>query len=581
MRRRPSRAAASLAPLGPPGLWAAVLTVALVAPTAARADFIDALKAWLFGAGEAPRVEETPPPAGTSPNLFEALPTIGFAAPLSVRVGEGVGEVKVTLVRRGTTHGTAAVDVTAIGASAVAGEDFEPVTRTVTFPDGKSEIVVAVRVLDDSRHEPSESFGIELSAPREASLDAAASTVEVVIDDDDPEPPTGRARLSLSPSDLALGEIEVGGEKSGTVLMRNAGSVAAHLGIAAVTEGAGSFRALSDSCSGAELAPGKSCKVVYSFRAAEPGAHRGRVVLPYDWGAGAAAGRDSVAVGLSGSVVAPPPPPDPMAAVIAEARERRLASRATGQSVVPVPPAPAPKDHYRMEDKDYESIGLEKSFFTYPVYRERIITVDQTIPCVLSVSINSQIPGRNVPCQVEENVYGMDGRRVLIPSGTKVLGDYESLSKLGDTRLNIIWKRFLRPDGASIVISGGFQGGDAMGRTGIPGVVDTKIFERYAGPVLLTTLSALSAYAVPENSTQLAEAQAQLAEGLGQVTQQMLDENLDLRPVVSIPAGARMTIRPLVDLFFRTPERLEPLAPPTAASRLAGPKGVGGADKKK
>ena len=113
------------------------------------------------------------------------------------------------------------------------------------------------------------------------------------------------------------------------------------------------------------------------------------------------------------------------------------------------------------------------------------------IPAVLETALNSDLPGF-ARAVVSRDVRSFDGSTVLIPRGSRVIGEYRSAVSLGQSRVFVIWTRVLRPDGGSIQIGSG--GGDELGRAGLAGKVDRHFFEQFSGAVLLTVLNA-AAYA--------------------------------------------------------------------------------------
>src|SRR5208337_3231680 len=102
---------------------------------------------------------------------------------------------------------------------------------------------------------------------------------------------------------------------------------------------------------------------------------------------------------------------------------------------------------------------------------------------VLETGIQSDLPG-NVRASVSEDVYSFDGRRVLIPKGTMLTGEYRSGIVRGQSRVLIIWTRMLRADGVSLML--GSYGTDNLGRSGLEGEVDKHFLERFGNAALLT-----------------------------------------------------------------------------------------------
>ena len=90
-------------------------------------------------------------------------------------------------------------------------------------------------------------------------------------------------------------------------------------------------------------------------------------------------------------------------------------------------------------------------------HANRIARIDALVPqgtmirATLETAIQSDLPGM-VKAITREDVYSFDGRRVLIPSGTMLTGEYRSAIARGQTRVFVIWSRLLRSDGISLAL---------------------------------------------------------------------------------------------------------------------------------
>ena len=102
---------------------------------------------------------------------------------------------------------------------------------------------------------------------------------------------------------------------------------------------------------------------------------------------------------------------------------------------------------------------------------------------ILETAISSDLPG-NVRATTTEDVYSFDGRRVLIPKGTMLTGEYRSGLNRGQSRIFIVWTRMLRADGVSLML--GSYGTDSLGRSGLTGEVDKHFLDRFGNAALLT-----------------------------------------------------------------------------------------------
>ncbi len=150
------------------------------------------------------------------------------------------------------------------------------------------------------------------------------------------------------------------------------------------------------------------------------------------------------------------------------------------------------KDNKNIKRKRDTKYDLEKNISTLPVDRTKMITNDRYIVGLLENTIDTQLGGR-VVIVVEDNIFGADGRKILLPKGTRMVCNYSPLEELGQTRVGIECTRILRPDGASITLTNAYVS-DQMGSTGAVGKVDNRNKEKYAQALALSALSGLNAY---------------------------------------------------------------------------------------
>ena len=334
---------------------------------------------------------------------------------------------------------------------------------------------------------------------------------------------------------------------------------------------------LGNTCAGTALAAGEACDIQVVWRPEAEGHYKGVVTITMpDPRPADPAGPDEglkqieVTAELEGAAAAPAPtgPSELELAAAAAAAARRLGR---GAAHVYAEPKPGPEARaVSLSDPDY---GPPKPGFGLPVDRSRVITADRYIAGVLETGINSQLGGRAVAV-VSRHVFGADDRLVLIPAGTRVIGHYQPLGAQGDTRLAITWTRLIRPDGAAIALEG-LPAADQMGRGGMIGRIDSRIFERYGAPLLLSAISAVAAAAtqpalqIPFLITAESAAVQDLNSGLQDVTAKIIDERLKLEPIITIAAGARLHILPTHDLWLREPTVLValPASPVTDNSK--------------
>lgn len=122
----------------------------------------------------------------------------------------------------------------------------------------------------------------------------------------------------------------------------------------------------------------------------------------------------------------------------------------------------------------------------------------------LETAINTDLPGM-VRAVVREDVYSLDGRRVLIPKGSRLVGEYNSSISRGQSRVFIVWSRLIRSDGVSADIAS--PGADRLGRAGIAGKVDRHFAARFGSAIMLSLLGGGAEYLAALGDTGSASSQ--------------------------------------------------------------------------
>ncbi len=379
--------------------------------------------------------------------------------------------------------------------------------------------------------------------------------------------PPAAGRLEAKPDSVDFAAVPVGQSATRQLQLVNVGEAPVLLLPLHVAGQPAAYRLSGTCAAGQELGGGKSCVVEVTFHPLRESVADSELVVDR----GGAGG--TLFVPLTGEVK-PSQDHAPLSVRPAAAEASLIYARVRqdgGLAVEGDPPAP-PADR-QAADIDYAEAGLPGIVSTFPVERSRVITADRYIPAVLENTIDSQLPGRAIAV-VERNVYGAGGRVVLIPAGSRVIGHYESLAKVGEARLNINWSRILRPDGVSINID--TAAADVMGRSGLPGDLDTRFFEKYGSSLLTSVIAAAGDWALNGTTTavtsplggatQVLSGRAMAANRLGNdldvLGQRMVQENVDMRPVLTVPQGTRLNIIPSEDIWLRDPNRVQAVTPP-------------------
>jgi type IV secretory pathway VirB10-like protein len=188
----------------------------------------------------------------------------------------------------------------------------------------------------------------------------------------------------------------------------------------------------------------------------------------------------------------------------------------------------------------------ESAVATQMTHLSATITQGATIPAVLETALNSDLPGYT-RAVVSRDVRSFDGKAVLIPRGSRLIGQYRSALSLGQSRVFVIWTRVIRSDGVSVQI--GSPGEDALGRGGLTGEVNSHFFARFGGAVLLSVLNTGLAAVAGTPSTQVVIGSPAAAVGAAASATVPTGDNT-IVPTIKVDQGAAITIFVARDLDF-------------------------------
>jgi type IV secretion system protein VirB10 len=135
--------------------------------------------------------------------------------------------------------------------------------------------------------------------------------------------------------------------------------------------------------------------------------------------------------------------------------------------------------------------GVEVSRATKNNRIDALVAQGTMIRGVLETAVQSDLPGM-VRAVVTENVWSFDGRRVLIPAGSRLVGEYKSGIAQGQTRVFVVWTRMPRSDGVSVQL--GSNGTDDLGHAGNAGFVDNHYVERFGSAIMLSLVGGVSQF---------------------------------------------------------------------------------------
>jgi type IV secretion system protein VirB10 len=170
------------------------------------------------------------------------------------------------------------------------------------------------------------------------------------------------------------------------------------------------------------------------------------------------------------------------------------------------------------------------------------------VDCTLETAIDSTFDGM-VTCIGASDVYSADGKIVLLERGTKYVGEKRGEVKQGQGRVFVLWNEARTPTG--VVVNLASPGSDELGRTGLPGAIDTHFWERFGAAILVSvidgTIQALSANRQSDGGT----AVVLNPQGMHDVVTEVLKGTIAIPPTVVKNQGDRIQVLVARDVDFR------------------------------
>jgi type IV secretion system protein TrbI len=260
------------------------------------------------------------------------------------------------------------------------------------------------------------------------------------------------------------------------------------------------------------------------------------VALTYRKNASAAAGENATAGG-----VAPAPEPLQLAQLLKEFQP--VSPLPAASLPAPVRSAPASPAESEPNKKEVQPPAAASTGAANVAAGKTYVLFEGTIlEAVLLNRLEGAMSGP-IECLVTGDVYSLDRQHVLIPAGSKALGETRKVEAFGQARLAVVFHRPLMPDGFSVSLDQ-FKGLNQAGDTGLRDQVNNHYLRIFGASLALGALGAVAEANTGGVLTQ--SGTDRFREGFGQSTaqsaEQILDRFLNLLPTITIREGHRVKI---------------------------------------
>jgi type IV secretory pathway VirB10-like protein len=206
----------------------------------------------------------------------------------------------------------------------------------------------------------------------------------------------------------------------------------------------------------------------------------------------------------------------------------------------------ARKRAFLATDPQRHTVGAERLVLPPSPYT---LLAGSIIQAAMITGVRSDLPGQ-VTAQVIANVHdSATGHLLLIPQGSKLIGEYDSQISFGQNRVLLAWNRLILPDGRSLVLERE-PGADTRGFAGLQDGVNYH-WGGIGKAALLSTLLGVGAEVGSSGDDALLRAVRQgTSDTINQAGQQIVRRQLTVQPTLTIRPGYPVRIIVTHDLVL-------------------------------
>lgn len=165
-----------------------------------------------------------------------------------------------------------------------------------------------------------------------------------------------------------------------------------------------------------------------------------------------------------------------------------------------------------------------------------VLQAGAVIPAALITGIRSDLPGQ-ITAQITENIYDSPtGSILLVPQGTRLIGQYDNSVQFGQRRVLLVWNRLILPNGRSMVLERQ-PGADTLGYAGLEDGVDYHWWDLAKAAALSTLLSVGAELATDDNDRLIRAIRDGAQDTVNQAGQQIVQRQLQVAPTLTIRPG--------------------------------------------
>jgi len=165
-----------------------------------------------------------------------------------------------------------------------------------------------------------------------------------------------------------------------------------------------------------------------------------------------------------------------------------------------------------------------------------VLQAGSVIPAALITGIRSDLPGQ-ITAQVTQPIYDSPtGSMLLVPQGTRIIGEYDNGVGFGQRRVLLVWNRLIFPNGRSIVLERQ-PGADTQGYAGVEDGVDYHRWDLMKAAGLSTLLSVGVELTMDDEDRLMQAIRSGAQDTINDAGQQIIQRQLQVAPTLTIRPG--------------------------------------------
>jgi type IV secretory pathway VirB10-like protein len=185
--------------------------------------------------------------------------------------------------------------------------------------------------------------------------------------------------------------------------------------------------------------------------------------------------------------------------------------------------------------------------------KNHVIFEGTVLESVLVNRLNGDFAGP-VICQTTNDIYSHDHNELLIPAGTRLLGETKKVSDVGQERLAVVFHRLIMPDGYAVDLDQA-PGLNQIGETALHDKVNNHYFKIFGASIAVGAIAGLASIGASNSSvtglptSNLSAYREGVTASLSQSSLHILDRFLNIPPTITIREGHRVRIFLTQDLL--------------------------------